>query len=100
MAREANLTTGTGPSLRARVRGKGMTKINCGLLEYLRGNLVPPSKSSHLFGDGAVGGDDEHPASVLALLPRVEGIDEVVPGPGYLDQWVKSLRGECVSDEP
>jgi hypothetical protein len=61
-----------------------MTKINSGFLEYLRGNLVPPSKSSHLLGDGAVSGDDKHPASVLALLPCVEGVDEVVPGPGHL----------------
>jgi len=46
---EADLTTGTSRVLRARVGGEGVTKIDCSLLEYLRGNLVPPGKSSHAW---------------------------------------------------
>jgi hypothetical protein len=77
-----------------------VTKVDCSLLEYLCGDRMPPRKSSHLLGDGGVTGDDEYPAGFFALLPGVEGIDEVVSGPGHLHQGVKPLRGKCVSYEP
>jgi hypothetical protein len=53
-ARKADSTTGKSPLLSARVGGQGVTKVDCGLLEYLCADRVPPGKSSHLLGDGAV----------------------------------------------
>jgi hypothetical protein len=84
VAGKTNPMTGASPLLTARVGGKGVAKVGCSLLEYLCGDRVPPSKSGHLLGDSAVSGDDEYPAGFFALLPCVEGVDEVVAGPGDL----------------
>lgn len=60
---------------------------------------MPPGKSSHLLGDGAVGSNDEYPAGILTLLPCVEGIDEVEAGPWHLHRLIDSPRGERIRDD-
>jgi hypothetical protein len=82
------------------VGGQRTTEVDRGLLEYLRGDLLPPGKSGHLLGDDAICGDDEHPASFLTPLPSIEGVDEVVAGPRHLHRRVFPLRVERVGDEP
>jgi hypothetical protein len=79
--RETDLSAGACAVLSSPVGGEGTTEVDGSLLEDLRGDLVPPGKSRRLLGDSPVGGDDEQPAGILAPLPGVEGVDEVVPGP-------------------
>lgn len=60
---------------------------------------MPPGKSSHLLGDGAVGSNDEYPAGILTLLPRVEGVDEVEAGPWHLRRRIDSPCGDRIRDD-
>jgi len=57
------------------VGGECPTKIYRGLLEYLGGDLMAPSKAGHLLGDGAVWCGDEDTSSGLTPLPCIERID-------------------------
>jgi len=86
--------------LGALVGTKRTTEIDCSLLEHLCRHLMPPGKSGHPPGGGAIDVDDEHPAGVLAPLPGVEGVDEVVSGPRHLDRRVNPLRAQRLGDEP
>lgn len=45
------------------------------------------------------GGYDEHPAGILAFLPRVEDVDEVEAGPWHLHRRIYPPRGERIGDE-
>ncbi len=76
------------------------TKIDRGLLEHLRGDLVPPRQARGLLGDGAVRSGDEDTPGGLAALPGVAGVDQVKPRPGDLDLWVCPLGGKGIGDQP
>lgn len=59
------------------VGGECTTKVDCSLLKYLRGDLLPPTQARHLLDGSAVPGNDKHSASLLGLLPCVERVDQV-----------------------
>jgi hypothetical protein len=96
---ETDLTAGACSVLSPPVGGEGPTEVDCSLLEHLRGDLVPPGKPRRLLGDSPIRGDDEQPAGILAPLPGVEGVDEVVPGPWNPYRRVHPSCGECIDDE-
>src|SRR5215218_20327 len=75
------------------------TEVDRGLLEHLRGDLMPPRQARDLLGDGAVRGGDEHAPGGLAALPAVVGIDQVESRPRYPDLWVGALGGKGVGDQ-
>src|SRR5918996_5613608 len=75
------------------------TEVDRGLLEHLRGNLVPPRQARDLLGDSAVRGGDEDAPGGLAALPAVVGIDQVESRPRYPDLWVGALGGKGVGDQ-
>ncbi len=70
---------GVGPRL------QGLAEIHHRFLEDLRRYLGAPGKAGDLQLRSTRAVDDEAAAGVLGLLPRVERIDQVKPGPRDLD---------------
>ena len=85
--------------LRLHIRGKSSAAIHGGLLEYLGVDLMPPRQACDLLGDRAVQGDDEDTPGGLALLPGVEGVYEVKPGPGHRHRRVDPLGRKRVGHQ-
>ena len=53
-----------------------------------------PRQSGHHRLGHAIGVDREHPAGVLGFLPRVEGVNQIEPGPGHIDVLVRAAVSE------
>ena len=81
-------------------RRQPLAEIDGCFLEDLLAHLRAPRQAGHLHlgRPGAV--NHEQPSRVLGLLPRVERVDQVEPGPGHLHAGISLFGGERVLDQP
>jgi hypothetical protein len=91
----ANKILARGDTTGSPIIGSSCSTIHGGLLEYLGVVLMPPRQACDLLGDRAVQGDDEDTPGGLALLPGVEGVYEVKPGPGHRHRRVARLAASA-----
>jgi hypothetical protein len=90
---------GTDTALSLGIGNESPAEINSGFFEDLRGYVVPPGEPGYLLGDGAIGANDEDPTGVLALLPGVDGVDQVEPRPWNSRLRIGSTSGKSVYDQ-
>jgi hypothetical protein len=79
---------------------QGSTEVNGRFLEGLCRHLMPPFQTRCLHSEEAIRAGNEDAAGGLAVLPGVEGVDQIEPRPRNQGSGVCPLGGKCVNDQP